>query len=60
MVDPMRKCVSMNDLSLYVQVQPFCNSNNVDAAAVAADSGYASVDDSVRHLSNSGRERKRG
>lgn len=60
-VDPMRKSVSMNDLSQYV---PVSNSNNVDAgggsAVIVADSGYASADDSVRHMSNSGRERKRG
>ncbi|KAI3761336.1 hypothetical protein L1987_51748 [Smallanthus sonchifolius] len=67
-VDPMRKSVSMNDLSQYVPVQPATrdlsnnsNSNNLDgSAAVAADSGYASADDAVRHQSNGGRERKRG
>ncbi|KAI3765757.1 hypothetical protein L2E82_15800 [Cichorium intybus] len=65
-VDPMRKSVSMNDLSQYVHVQPATNdsssnSNNLDgSAAVAADTGYASADDAVRNQSNGGRERKRG
>lgn len=65
-VDPMRKSVSMNDLSQYVQVQPAThdsssNSTNLDgSAAVAADTGYASADDAVRNQSNGGRERKRG
>ncbi|KAI3777573.1 hypothetical protein L1987_47373 [Smallanthus sonchifolius] len=62
-VDPMRKSLSMNDLSQYVPVQPATrdsssNSNNLDGSA--ADSGYASADDAVRHQSNGGRERKRG
>lgn len=65
-VDPMRKSVSMNDLSQYVQVQPvthdsFSNSNNLDGSvAVTGDSGYASADDVARNSSNGGRERKRG
>ncbi|KAI3785737.1 hypothetical protein L1987_44862 [Smallanthus sonchifolius] len=56
-VDPMRKSVSMNDLSQYVQVQPATLDGS---AAVAADSGYASADDATRNTSNGGRERKRG
>ncbi|KAI3759349.1 hypothetical protein L6452_07099 [Arctium lappa] len=63
-VDPMRKSVSMNDLSQYVQPATHdssSNSNNLEAsAAVAADTGYASADDAVRNQSNGGRERKRG
>lgn len=66
-VDPMRKSVSMNDLSQYVTRDSFINDNknnnneNLDAsAAVAADNGYASADDAVRNQSNAGRERKRG
>ncbi|KAJ0709132.1 putative transcription factor MYB-HB-like family [Helianthus annuus] len=66
-VDPMRKSVSMNDLSQYVHVQQATrgdsssNSNNLDGSiAVAADSGYASAEDAVRNPSNVGRERKRG
>ncbi|XP_024970440.1 transcription factor MYB1R1-like [Cynara cardunculus var. scolymus] len=63
-VDPMRKSVSMNDLSQYVQPATHdssSNSNNLDgSAAVAADIGYASADDAVRNHSNGGRERKRG
>ncbi|KAK9054498.1 hypothetical protein SSX86_025576 [Deinandra increscens subsp. villosa] len=52
-VDPMRKSVSMNDLTHYIHAPP--------AATVAADdSGYASADDALRHRSNSGRDRKRG
>ena len=54
-VDPMRKSVSMNDLSQYVQPATHdssSNSNNLD--------GYASADDAVRNNSNGGRERKRG
>ncbi|XP_023730192.1 transcription factor MYB1R1 [Lactuca sativa] len=66
-VDPMRKSVSMNDLSQYVQIQPATHgsssnsNNNFDGStAVAADTGYASADDAVRNQSNGGRERKRG
>ncbi|KAK1422328.1 hypothetical protein QVD17_25364 [Tagetes erecta] len=63
-VDPIRKSVSMNDLSQYVHVQrgttrdSSSNSNNLDA--VAGDSGYVTADDVVRNRSNRGRERKRG
>ncbi|KAI3726930.1 hypothetical protein L1987_66737 [Smallanthus sonchifolius] len=56
-VDPMRKSVSMNDLSQYVQVHP---ATLEASATVAADSGYASADDAVRNTPNGGRERKRG
>ncbi|XP_071731640.1 transcription factor MYB1R1 [Rutidosis leptorrhynchoides] len=68
-VDPMRKSVSMNDLSQYITPDAFVNSisnnsidnKNLDASAVvAADNGYASADDAVRNLSNAGKERKRG
>ncbi|KAL4556788.1 hypothetical protein LXL04_034949 [Taraxacum kok-saghyz] len=64
-VDQMRKSVSMNDLSQYVQVQSAThdssnNSANLDGStAIAADNGYASADDAVRNQSNGGRERKR-
>ncbi|XP_076908306.1 transcription factor MYB1R1-like [Bidens hawaiensis] len=71
-VDPMRKSVSMNDLSQYVQVQPGTrelssnsnsNSNNNipdGSTMVVADSGYASAGDVARNTSNGVRERKRG
>ncbi|KAI7754096.1 hypothetical protein M8C21_009611 [Ambrosia artemisiifolia] len=65
-VDPMRKSVSMNDLSQYVHAQQVTrdsssNSNNINgSAAVAVDSGYASADDVPRNPSNGGKERKRG
>ncbi|KAL4573817.1 hypothetical protein LXL04_020636 [Taraxacum kok-saghyz] len=65
-VVPMRKSVSMNDLSQYVQVQPAThdssnNSANLDGStAIAADNGYASADDAVCNQSNGGREHKRG
>ncbi|KAF5796767.1 putative transcription factor MYB-HB-like family [Helianthus annuus] len=55
-VDPMRKSVSMNNLSQYEQTP-------IDSSAVAvaaAADGYASADDAVRTQSNGGRERKRG
>ncbi|XP_059641568.1 transcription factor MYB1R1-like [Cornus florida] len=53
-VDPMRKSVSMNDLSQYEQPQ---ESSNADVAVAA---GYASADDAVHHHSSTNRERKRG
>ncbi|KAM0060538.1 putative transcription factor MYB-HB-like family [Helianthus debilis subsp. tardiflorus] len=58
-VDPLRKSVSMNDLSHYVQA---CDSSsNHVPDAVAVDSGYASADHAARNNhSNAGRERKRG
>uniref|UniRef100_A0A5B6YH26 Putative MYB transcription factor 1 n=1 Tax=Davidia involucrata TaxID=16924 RepID=A0A5B6YH26_DAVIN len=55
-VDPMRKSVSMNDLSQYEQ-PPLADSSN---AAAAAATGYASADDAVPHQSSLNRERKRG
>ncbi|KAJ0643660.1 hypothetical protein HanOQP8_Chr16g0603021 [Helianthus annuus] len=57
-VDPLRKSVSMNDLSHYVQA---CDSSsNHVPDAVAVDSGYASADHAARNnQSNGGRERKR-
>ncbi|KAL8215958.1 hypothetical protein R6Q57_022795 [Mikania cordata] len=63
-VDPMRKSVSMNNLSQYEQ-PPTRESvnNNLDvsvAIAAAANTGYASADDAVRNQSNGNRERKRG
>lgn len=55
-VDPMRKSVSMNNLSQYEQPQE--SSNVADVAAAAA--GYASADEAVHHHSSGNRERKRG
>lgn len=64
-VDPMRKSVSMNNLSQYVPV----NNANLDskneelvkaAAEDGAAAGYASADDAVPQPSNGNRERKRG
>nr|AEI83427.1 MYB transcription factor 1 [Camellia sinensis] len=52
-VDPMRKSVSMSNLSQYEQPQ---ESSNVAAAAA----GYASADEAVHHHSSGNRERKRG
>ncbi|KAJ8559884.1 hypothetical protein K7X08_003942 [Anisodus acutangulus] len=61
-VDPMRKSVSLNNLSQYEQ--PNTNSNNggdnINESSKVVDEGYASADDAVQHQSNSGRERKRG
>ncbi|XP_044481412.1 transcription factor MYB1R1-like [Mangifera indica] len=54
-VDSMRKSVSMNNLSQYVQPHEN-NSNNKDDVAAA---GYASADDAVPN-SRASRERKRG
>lgn len=64
-VDPMRKSVSLNDLSQYEQPNANNNNNNGggdnnESSKVAQDEGYASADDAVQHQSNSGRERKRG
>ncbi|KAL8250441.1 hypothetical protein R6Q59_034134 [Mikania micrantha] len=63
-VDPMRKSVSMNDLSQYVAVtrdsSGNTNTNTNNLAAIAGDSGYASADDASRNPSNGGKERKRG
>ncbi|KAI3686472.1 hypothetical protein L1987_80150 [Smallanthus sonchifolius] len=60
-IDPMRKSVSMNNLSQYEQpaTRESVN-NNLDAVAAAANTGYASADDAVRNQSNGSRERKRG
>lgn len=58
-VDPMRKSVSMNNLSEYEL--PNHNSNNIIAVDhSAAAGGYASADDVVHHQSTASRERKRG
>ncbi|CAK9184733.1 unnamed protein product [Ilex paraguariensis] len=58
-VDPMRKSVSMNNLSQYEQ--PNYNSNeSSNAAADIAAAGYASADEAVNRHSSGGRERKRG
>lgn len=63
-VDPMRKSVSMNNLSQYEEPgSRESSNNNLDGSAVvavAADTGYASADDAVRNHSNGSRERKRG
>ncbi|GFP97700.1 transcription factor myb1r1 [Phtheirospermum japonicum] len=65
-VDPMRKSVSMNNLSEY---EPFNkggdpnNSTNQAPKAAAEDggsAGYASAGDAVHQPSNGDRERKRG
>ncbi|KAK1363353.1 Transcription factor MYB1R1 [Heracleum sosnowskyi] len=57
-VDPMRKSVSMNNLSEYALPNELTNSTAVDVSAAAA--GYASADDVVHHQSTASRERKRG
>ncbi|KAL6497446.1 hypothetical protein OROGR_029375 [Orobanche gracilis] len=65
-VDPMRKSVSMNNLSEYepVYIDGVSNNNNNEAPKAATEyggpSGYASADDAVPHPSNGSRERKRG
>ncbi|KAL2254000.1 UNVERIFIED_CONTAM: Transcription factor MYB1R1 [Sesamum indicum] len=66
-VDPMRKCVSMNNLSEY---EPVSNTSNPSdnsgtelpkaAAEGGVAAGYASADDAVPQPSNGSRERKRG
>ncbi|XP_076902421.1 transcription factor MYB1R1-like [Bidens hawaiensis] len=53
-VDPMRKCVSLNNLSQYQQPDTRVSSNNINLDVSA---GYASANESVRNQSNS---RKRG
>ncbi|XP_057806331.1 transcription factor MYB1R1 [Salvia miltiorrhiza] len=55
-VDPMRKSVSMNNLSEY---EPVVNNGN-EIPKDAADAGYASADEAVPHPSAGNRERKRG
>jgi len=58
-VDPMRKSVSMNDLSQYEL--PHDSSNpDVSASAAVVTVGYASADDAAPHHSSGTRERKRG
>ncbi|KAL7098633.1 hypothetical protein ACP275_09G030100 [Erythranthe tilingii] len=67
-VDPMRKSVSMNNLSEYEPVVNSSNpngiNNNSEAPKVAAEdgaaAGYASADDALPQASSGGRERKRG
>ncbi|XAR65427.1 hypothetical protein NMG60_11009556 [Bertholletia excelsa] len=54
-VDPMRKSVSMNNLSQYEQPQESSNAPDVGGAG-----GYASADEAVHHKSSGSRERKRG
>ncbi|CAI9754625.1 unnamed protein product [Fraxinus pennsylvanica] len=66
-VDPMRKSVSMNNLSEY---EPVNNNNNNTCAnnndseslktATATTNSYASADDAVPQSGNGSRERKRG
>ncbi|XP_031106769.1 transcription factor MYB1R1-like [Ipomoea triloba] len=61
-VDPMRKSVSLNNLSQY-ELPNDTNKNNESAKnspPPPADEGYASADDAVLHQPSSGRERKRG
>ncbi|XP_019233111.1 PREDICTED: transcription factor MYB1R1-like [Nicotiana attenuata] len=65
-VDPMRKSVSLNNLSQYElpngsdNINNNSNSGNNNESSKVADEGYASADDAVPHHSVSGRERKRG
>lgn len=65
-VDPMRKCVSMNDLSEYVHVdvQPttrdLSSNSNINSNSNNNLDGYVSADDVVPNPSKGGRERKRG
>ncbi|KAM7471361.1 hypothetical protein LguiA_009544 [Lonicera macranthoides] len=56
--DPMRKSVSMNNLSQYQLTNELVNA---DATAAAAGCGYASADDAANHhLPGANRDRKRG
>jgi len=57
-VDPMRKSVSMNNLTQYEQPHDSSNADGSASALVAV--GYASADDAVPHHSAGSRERKRG
>ncbi|KAK1407271.1 hypothetical protein QVD17_38885 [Tagetes erecta] len=62
-IDPMRKSVSMNNLSQYEHppMRESSNNNlNVTAVAAGANTGYASADDAVRNQSGGSKERKRG
>ncbi|KAI3825668.1 hypothetical protein L1987_07216 [Smallanthus sonchifolius] len=63
MVDPMRKSVSMSNLSQYEQPAKRESSNhnlNASVTIAAADNGYATADDAVGGQSKGSRERKRG
>ncbi|XP_019153403.1 PREDICTED: transcription factor MYB1R1-like [Ipomoea nil] len=57
-VDPMRKSVSLNNLSQYEHLNSATTDNESMKAVV--DDGYASADDDVPHRSSGGRDRKRG
>ncbi|KAL3819333.1 hypothetical protein ACJIZ3_005238 [Penstemon smallii] len=64
-VDPMRKSLSLNNLSEYEPLNKTINLNNNDLLMEAAENGgsaagYASADDAVPLPSNGSRERKRG
>ncbi|KAL8118273.1 transcription factor MYB1R1-like [Apium graveolens] len=62
-VDPMRKSVSMNNLSEYELPNHNHELTNINITAVdhsAAADGYASADDVVHHQYTASRERKRG
>lgn len=64
-VDPMRKSVSMNNLSEYKPVNnnndnANANNNDGELLKMAAANGYASADDAVPQPGNGSRERKRG
>lgn len=64
-VDPMRKCVSLNNLSDYEKSSPdeeIPKIGDGEADATAAAAGYASANDAVHIPSSSAgnRERKRG
>ncbi|VFQ95686.1 unnamed protein product [Cuscuta campestris] len=59
-VDPLRKSVSLNDLSQYEQ-PCYGNCDPAKSAAAAEEEGYGSADDVAPNLSScGGRERKRG
>ncbi|KAJ8553840.1 hypothetical protein K7X08_024518 [Anisodus acutangulus] len=65
-VDPMRKSVSLNNLSQYELPNSNDNNNtnsnsgNNNESSKMTDDGYASAADAVTHNSGTGRERKRG
>ena len=59
-VDPMRKSVSMNNLSEYEPVVNNGNEMPKDAAPAEGSAGYASADEAVPQPSGVNRERKRG
>nr|ATA67108.1 MYB1R1 [Lycium ruthenicum] len=58
-VDPMRKSVSLNNLSQY-ELPNDSNSGNNNESSKVVDESYASADDAVANHSGIGRERKRG